>query len=169
MTRSVKRGTSYFGVRDVRHVERDLDRFREAGLTAILHTFSERDQRFFEETMVDIVSASTDRGFTTYVISWGVWRVFGGEALAEFIGTHPEVGQVLSTGDRLPTACFNAPELRDFMREGGATPPESARTPSSETNHTSTSRRGTALNSRRGLGAVVAISVKSDSKPNTAR
>ena len=113
----MERGTSYFGVRDPRHAERDLDRFADEGLDAVLHTFSERDQKYYRETMADLVDASHDRDQRVYVNPWGVGRVFGGEALSEFIGRNPESRQQLSTGDRVPAACFNDPAFREFMRE----------------------------------------------------
>nr|WP_202935185.1 hypothetical protein [Halorussus amylolyticus] len=113
----MERGTSYFGVRDPRHAEHDLDRFGDEGLDAVLHTFSERDQRYYQETMADLVAASHDRGQRVYVNPWGVGRVFGGEALSEFIGRNPDSRQRLSTGDRVPAACFNDPKFRGFMRE----------------------------------------------------
>ena len=109
-------GTSYFGVRDPRHAERDMDRFREDGLNAVLHTFSERDRLYYKETMGEIITASKERGLTTYVNPWGVGRVFGGEALSEFIGRTPDAKQVLSTGETVPAACFNHPEFRTYMR-----------------------------------------------------
>ncbi|MFB6194649.1 MAG: hypothetical protein ABEI80_00625 [Haloplanus sp.] len=113
----MEKGTSYFSVRDPVHVEEDLDRFAEEGLNAVLHTFSERDQMYYEGTMGDVVDASHDRDFTVYVNPWGVGRVFGGEALSEFIGRNPHARQELSTGERVPAACFNHPEFREFMRE----------------------------------------------------
>ncbi|ELY92338.1 hypothetical protein [Natrialba taiwanensis] len=112
-----EQGTSYFGVRDIEHVESDLERFHERGLNAVLHTFSERDREYYMETMADIVSASHDRDMRVYVNPWAVGRVFGGEALSEFIGRHPESCQVLSTGERIPAACFNDTRFRTYMRE----------------------------------------------------
>lgn len=109
-------GASYFGVRDPRHAARDLERFRSDGLTAVLHTFSERDRLYYRETMREIIDESHERGLQTYVNPWGVGRVFGGEALSEFIGRTPEAKQVLSTGDPLPAACFNHPAFRSYMR-----------------------------------------------------
>lgn len=113
----VEKGASYFGNRTLSHVESDLDRFAENGLDAILHTFSEEDREYYTGTMEDIVAASHDRGFTVYVNPWAVGRVFGGEALSEFIGLNPDACQQLSTGDRVPAACFNSPAFRDYMRE----------------------------------------------------
>lgn len=112
----MERGTSYFGVRDPRHARRDLDRFRERGLDAVLHPFSERDRRYYQGTMAELVSASHDRDMRVYVNPWGVGRAFGGEALSAFIGRWPEACQVLSTDDRVPAACFNAPEFREYVR-----------------------------------------------------
>jgi hypothetical protein len=113
----MERGASYFGVRDLRHVENDLDRFADEGLNAILHTYSERDQTFYEETMANIVAASNDRGFTTYVNPWGVGKVFGGEAFSQFIAKHPETRQRIVGGSKEHAACFNNPKFRTFMRE----------------------------------------------------
>jgi hypothetical protein len=112
----MEKGASYFGVRDRRHVEHDLDRFADRGLDSVLHTFSERDRMYYEGTMADIVAASHKRDFTVYLNPWGVGGVFGGEALSAFIGRHPEARQELSTGDRVPAACFNHPTFREFMR-----------------------------------------------------
>lgn len=112
-----KFGTSYFGVRDPNHATTDLNRFRESGLNAILHTFSERDLEYYRDTMADLVTASHDTGFTTYVNPWGVGGVFGGEAFSNVIDRHPETKQVLSSGETVPAACFNAPTFRKFMLE----------------------------------------------------
>ncbi|ELZ04740.1 hypothetical protein C482_03061 [Natrialba chahannaoensis JCM 10990] len=113
----LEKGTSYFGVRDIEHVEADLDRFCEQGLNAVLHTFSECDREYYTETMADIVAASHDRDMRVYVNPWAVGRVFGGEALSEFVGRHPDSCQELSTGERIPAACFNDPTFREYMRE----------------------------------------------------
>lgn len=113
---NMEKGTSYFGVRDPRHVERDLDRFVDEGLNAVLHTFSEADREYYQETMADIVSLSHDRDLTVYVNPWAVGRVFGGEAQSEFIGRYPDHCQIMSTGDRVAAACFNSPQFREFMR-----------------------------------------------------
>jgi len=110
-------GTSYFGVRNRTHGGEDLDRFAAAGLNAVLHTYSERDRRYYEGTMTDIVEASAERGLTTYVNPWAVGRVFGGEALSEFVGRNPDVRQVTGAGEPVYAACFNNPDFRAFMRE----------------------------------------------------
>ncbi|WP_276256252.1 hypothetical protein [Halomontanus rarus] len=113
----MERGTSYFGVRDVDHVTEDLDRFRDEGLNAIVHTFSEQDQHFYGDTMAEIVEESADRGFTVYVNPWGVGKVFGGETFSRFLAKHPESRQRTVTGERVYGACFNDPTFRSFMRE----------------------------------------------------
>ncbi|MFB6152605.1 MAG: hypothetical protein ABEJ40_12440 [Haloarculaceae archaeon] len=110
-------GTSYFGVRNRTHAVEDLDRFAAEGLDAVLHTYSERDQLYYEGTMTDIVEESADRGFRTYVNPWAVGRVFGGEALSEFIGRNPGARQVTNGGEPVPAACFNHPDFREFVRE----------------------------------------------------
>lgn len=108
-------GTSYFGVRDPEGAKRDLERFADAGLNAVLHTFSERDRRYYQGTMEQIIAESHRRDLTVYVNPWGVGGVFGGEALTEFPARYPDARQQLSNGRRLPAACFNAPEFRDFV------------------------------------------------------
>ena len=110
-------GTSYFGVHDPEHAKRDLDRFRESGLGAVLHTFSERARTYHRENVRDIVDASHDRGFTVYVNPWSVGGVFGGEEFSNFVAEHPDARQRLNTGDRAPAACFNHPAFREFVRE----------------------------------------------------
>ncbi len=113
----MEKGTSYFGVRDVRHARRDLDRFRQRGLDAVLHTFSERDRLYYQDTMAELVDASHERGFQVYVNPWGVGGTFGGEALSAFVARHPGARQQLSGGQRVPAACFNHPSYRSFLRE----------------------------------------------------
>ena len=110
-------GASYFGVRNRTHAGEDLGRFADEGLNAVLHTYSERDWMYYEGAMTDIVAESNDRGFTTYVNPWGVGRVFGGEALSEFIGRNPDNRQVTNEGEGIPAACFNHPDFREYMRE----------------------------------------------------
>lgn len=110
-------GTSYFGVRHRRHAAEDLDQFVDDGLNAVLHTFSETDQQYYQGTVEDMVDASHERDLDVYVNPWGVGRVYGGEALSEFIGRNPEARQTLSNDRQVPTACFNHPEFRTFMRE----------------------------------------------------
>src|SRR5207248_6413740 len=51
-------GCSYFGVRILRHVRRDLEDIAARGYTDVLHTFSENDLVYYRGTMGDIVSAS---------------------------------------------------------------------------------------------------------------
>lgn len=116
MTGRPETGTSYFGVGDPAHAVRDLDRFREAGLDAVLHTFSERDREYNRQSVREIVAASADRGFRTYVNPWGVGGVFGGEAYSAFVARRPDTRQVRNTGVRAPAACFNHPDFREYMR-----------------------------------------------------
>ena len=113
----IETGTSYFGVQDPEHATADVERFREAGLDAVLHTFSERDRAFYRESMADIVAASDERGLTTYVNPWAVGGVFGGEEYSRFVAHNPDSRQVLNTGNRVAAACFNAPTFREYMRE----------------------------------------------------
>ena len=114
---TVEFGTSYFGVRDIRHAMSDLKRFADLQLNGILHTFSERDQQYYKGTMREISLRSKELGFQVYVNPWGVGRVFGGEALSEFPSNHPEHTQRRSDGKRTPAACPNSPRFQSFMIE----------------------------------------------------
>lgn len=114
-------GTSYFGVEDIRHARTDLERFREAGLTGILHTFGERRRRYYEGTMEEVIRASKEEGFRVYVCPWSVGNVFGGEELSALLYEEPTVQQRSSTGQRLPVACFNTPEFRRYMADWAKT------------------------------------------------
>ena len=59
-------GVSYFGVRILRHVRRDLADIAARGYTAVLHTFSENDLAYYRDTMREIVAASHDRGLEVH-------------------------------------------------------------------------------------------------------
>jgi N-acetylmuramic acid 6-phosphate etherase len=110
-------GVSYFGVRIVRHVRRDLEDIAARGFTSVLHTFSENDLAYYRGTMRDIVAASHDVGLEVQMCPWGVGRTFGGEAESRWVTMHPEACQVLDDGRRVATGCFNQPAYRDFCKE----------------------------------------------------
>ena len=110
-------GVSYFGVRILRHVRRDLEDIAARGFTSVLHTFSENDLVYYRGTMGDIVSASHDVGLEVQICPWGVGRTFGGEAESRWVTMHPEACQVLDDGRRVATGCFNQPAYRAFCKE----------------------------------------------------
>ena len=53
-------GCSYFGVRILRHVARDMEDLVRRGFTGVLHTFSENDLAYYRETMGRIEIESKD-------------------------------------------------------------------------------------------------------------
>jgi N-acetylmuramic acid 6-phosphate etherase len=114
MTRA---GVSYFGVRILRHVRRDLEDIAARGFTAVLHTFSENDLAYYRGTMAEIVGASHDLGLEVQTCPWGVGRTFGGEAESRWVTFHPEACQVLDDGRRVATGCLNNPAYRSFCKE----------------------------------------------------
>src|SRR5439155_19290604 len=94
--RGMKRaGVSYFGVRILRHVRRDLQDIAARGYTAVLHTFSENDLAYYRGTMAEIVAASHELGLEVQMCPWGLGRTFGGEAESRWVTFHPEACQVL--------------------------------------------------------------------------
>src|SRR5438874_2474518 len=67
-TRAVSAGCSYFGVRIVRHVRRDMADLAARGYSGVLHTFSENDFAYYRGTMREIVEASV-AGFLRDVVA----------------------------------------------------------------------------------------------------
>jgi N-acetylmuramic acid 6-phosphate etherase len=110
-------GVSYFGVRILRHVRRDLEDIAARGYTSVLHTFSENDLAYYRGTMADIVAASHEVGLEVQMCPWGVGRTFGGEAESRWVTSHPDACQVLDDGRRVATGCLNQPAYRAFCKE----------------------------------------------------
>jgi len=110
-------GCSYFGVRIVRHVRRDMADLAARGYTGVLHAFSENDLAYYRDTMREIVEASQAAGLEVQASPWGLGRTFGGEAESRFVAFHPDECQVLDDGRRVAGACLNSPTYRAFCRE----------------------------------------------------
>jgi len=110
-------GCSYFGVRILRHVRRDMADLVARGYTGVLHTFSENDLAYYRGTMREIVEASQALGLTVQASPWGLGRTFGGEAESRFVTFHPDECQVLDDGRRVAGACLNSPAYRAFVRD----------------------------------------------------
>jgi N-acetylmuramic acid 6-phosphate etherase len=110
-------GCSYFGVRIVRHVARDMADLAARGYTAVLHTFSENDLAYYRATMREIVDVSHAAGLSVQLGPWGLGRTFGGEAESRFVALHPDACQVLDDGRRVAAACLNHPAYRAFCKD----------------------------------------------------
>jgi N-acetylmuramic acid 6-phosphate etherase len=117
LTSSQRAGCSYFGVRIVRHVRRDMADLAARGYSGVLHTFSENDFAYYRGTMREIVEASHDAGLAVQASPWGLGRTFGGEAESRFVTFHPDECQVLDDGRRVAGACLNSLAYRAFCKE----------------------------------------------------
>jgi N-acetylmuramic acid 6-phosphate etherase len=110
-------GCSYFGVRILRHVARDMEDLARRGFTGVLHTFSENDLTYYRETMGQIVEVSHELGLEVQLNPWGLGRTFGGEAESRFVSMRPEACQVLDDGRRVAAGCLNNPIYRSYGKE----------------------------------------------------
>jgi N-acetylmuramic acid 6-phosphate etherase len=110
-------GTSYFGVRIPRHVERDMQDLAALGYRGVTHTMTENDLAYYRETMRELVAASHRAGLWVQASPWGLGRTFGGEAESRFVTFHPEECQVMDDGARVAAACLNSPAYRAFCAE----------------------------------------------------
>ncbi|MFQ5674918.1 MAG: hypothetical protein ACE5G1_03400 [bacterium] len=115
MQNGIKTGVSYFGNRNPRHFEKDLEEILSHNCNFIVHTFSENDQQFYKETMRELVAMSREAGLECYVDPWGVGRIFGGETYSSFALNNIDACQVLPDGALAPALCFNHPKVRDFL------------------------------------------------------
>lgn len=109
-------GVSYFGNRFLEHARRDLKTIASV-CDHVVHTVSETDLYFHKAALTRVMEESRRAGLEVWVDPWGVAGVFGGESFSKYLLDHPEVWQVLSTGERVPAACVNRPAFRDFMKE----------------------------------------------------
>ena len=114
-------GVSYFGVRNPRHVERDLDDMKRLGFDYVVFTFSENDHRFYREAMAACVELAHQRDLKAYMDPWGVCGIFGGEAFTDRGAWDLEAQQFRSDGRALPKLCPNSDEVRVYLRQWIAT------------------------------------------------
>lgn len=110
-------GISYFGNRITKHYQRyDLPEIVDLGCDYVLHTYSENDFEFYEETIGELVNLSHQVGLQVYLDPWGIGGVFGGEAYSNFLIQHRDAWQIDQYGNFQPRACLRNPEFMSYMR-----------------------------------------------------
>src|SRR6476469_2095292 len=117
LTSSKRAGCSYFGVRILRHVRRDMADLAARGYSGARHTFSENAFAYYRGKMRGVVAAPHDAGLALHATPWGLGRTCGGEAESRFVTFLPDECQVLDDGRRVAGACLNSPTYRAFCRE----------------------------------------------------
>ncbi len=113
----MKKGISYFGVRNPEWVEKDIIQIKEAGIDYIVHTYSENDLEYYEGTMREIVAISKKYGLEVYLDPWGLARIFGGEAYSKFLLLNDEARLITKQGKKGYGACMNNPLTIDFIKK----------------------------------------------------
>jgi hypothetical protein len=110
------KGTAYFGNRFINHFEMDAKDIKSAGCSAILHTFSENDFKFYKDSMKEIVRVSKEKGLEVYAGPWGVGKVFGGEAFSDFLTNNIDEMEVIENGEKRGIACLYSEKFREYMK-----------------------------------------------------
>lgn len=110
-----RRGVSYFGCRNPRHVRADLALLAENGFTYVVHTVSENDLAYHRGTLEEIFTLTHEAGLEVHADPWGVGRLFGGEAFSDLLARKPELRQVDCLGRPLPCLCPGRPEVEELM------------------------------------------------------
>ncbi len=112
----MKKGISYFGVRNPEWVAKDVELIRNCGIDYIVHTLSEADMEFYLETMREIVQITKCNGLEVYVDPWGVARIFGGEAYSKFLLVRDDARLITREGKKGYGACMNNADTLSFMK-----------------------------------------------------
>ncbi len=112
-----KRGVSYFGCRNPRHVKADLAMLAGNGFTYVVHTVSENDLAYHRGTLEEIFALTREAGLEVHADPWGVGRLFGGEAFSDLLARKPELRQVDCRGRPLPCLCPGRPEVEELMEQ----------------------------------------------------
>lgn len=115
MASQLKTGVSYFGVRNPEFAKVDLQIIASLEYTHILHTLSEEDFEYHQESMKEIIERSVAYGLKVYVSPWGIGRVFGGEAYSEFAGRNPSSAQKDNSESRVVASCPNSPIFKEYL------------------------------------------------------
>lgn len=109
-------GVSYFGNRLRRYVKQDMQSLVENGFTYVVHTYSENDWAYYEETMKEIIEDAHELGLSVHLDPWGLGAIYGGEAFSRLVSTNPEMNQVLNNGEMAPAVCLNNPLFHKQMK-----------------------------------------------------
>lgn len=111
-------GVSYFGVRRVAHVRRDMDDLARIGATYAVHLMTEHDLANYRTTMRAIVDATHDAGLRAWLDPVAIGHVFGGtEFPSELALFRPDLVQRDDLGRSLPSVCPTQPDVRSIFHD----------------------------------------------------
>jgi hypothetical protein len=109
-------GVSYFGNRIRKYVKQDMQFLAEHNFSYVVHTYSENDWAYYEETMKEMIADAHELGLLVHLDPWGLGNIFGGEAFSRLVSSNPEMNQILNNGEMAPAVCLNNPLFREQMK-----------------------------------------------------
>jgi len=115
-TNMIETGVSYFANGWPHHFERDIEDILAHNCTYIVHCFSEHELIFARKRLKTFFRKTRDAGLGCWANPWAVMGLFGGEQFSAFVPRNPDACQILSTGQRAPSACPSADETKAAMK-----------------------------------------------------
>lgn len=110
-------GISYYGSYHKDNIIRDLHEISALGFKVLVLAVSENDWNNFREVVKFTAAYAKSLGLEIIIDLWGFAGCFGGEASSFFLTNHPEARQRLNTSEKVPMACLNNSQLKEFLKK----------------------------------------------------